>query len=133
MPNFKKLVSLSYLFQTEGVILSRSDKIFFMAACLSLLLSVVFKIAELMSKNPVDKNFRGKYFNLFLTLAIWELVWFGSRYESVRFFGSHFVALLGFIVAGVWFVLLTIKMAKEYRPAVSAWEKEQVRLKYLPK
>ncbi len=132
MINLKNLLTTEYLFNVYSV-LSRSDKLFLLIGAVAIVFAVLFKIAAITAQSPADKQYRQNFFTLFLTLGIWEVVWFGCRYENARFFGSHFLALLGILIALVWFVMVVIKMFKNYGPQKQTWEKEQVKLKYLPK
>ena len=128
----KNLFTVDYMFTVKAV-LGRSDKLFVLLGGIALILAIVMKIAAATAPTPVDKTYRQKFFNLLLTLGLWELVWFACRYEEARFFGSHFMAWLGFLVAAIWLIYLVIEMAKNYSSAKQSWEKEQVRLKYLPR
>ena len=132
MIHFKNLISIQYLFTIEAV-LTRTDKLFLLLGAIAVALAVLMKIASVTALNPVDKKFRGKFYRLLLTVGLWEIIWFGCRYENVRFFGTHFVALLGLLIALVWFVMIIVKMIKNYRGEKTVWEKEQVKLRYLPK
>jgi hypothetical protein len=132
MFNFHKLISKDYLFTVNRVLLTRSDKLFFIIGVIMVVLAIVFKIAALYAPNPVDKIVRNKFFNLFTTIGVLEVIWFGARYENVSFFGSHFTALLILLIGLVWFIRLVISLVKHYRDDKTSWEKEQVRMKYLP-
>jgi hypothetical protein len=133
MFNFHKLIETDYLFTVNRVFLARSDKLFFVVGAALVIVAIVFKIAALYAPNPLDKILRNKFFNLFLTIGLLEVVWFGARYENIMFFGSHFLALLILLIGLVWFIFLAASIMKNYRSDKLMWEKEQVRLKYLPK
>jgi len=130
---FKKLYSPDYLFTINRLNLDRSDRVLFSMGVIFVVLAIVFKLAALWSLNPIDKKYRQKFFSLFLTIGLLEIVWFGARYQNVRFFGSHFVALILLVIGFVWGIMLLIKIYKGYKPEIQIWEKEQVKLKYLPK
>jgi len=132
MIHFKNLISVQYLFTIEAV-LTRTDKLFLLLGAIAVVLAVLMKIASATAQNPIDKKYREKPYRLLLTVGLWEIIWFGCRYENVRFFGTHFVALLGLLIALVWFVMIVVKMIRNYRGEKSAWEKEQVKLRYLPR
>lgn len=133
MINFKNPISLDYLFNVNPTIASRSDKLFLMLGALAVVLAVAFKISAILALNPVDKKYRGKIFNFLVTVGIWEIVWFGFRYEHIYFFGSNFLAALGLLIGFFWLAIIVFKMVKYYGLERRNWEKEQVRLKYLPK
>ena len=132
MFNFKKLVSLQYLFQIDSFMLYRSDKLFLLIGAVAIVLAAVLKIAAKTAPSPVDQKYRGKFFSLLLTVGIWELAWFACRYENIRFFGTHFIALIGLVVGLIWLVSIAVSMYRHYTSEKQSWEKEQVRLKYLP-
>ena len=131
MVSLKKLLSADYLFNVDRVILTRSDFIFYYFGIALVLLAIVMKIASTKAPNPVDKHYRQKAFTLFVTIGILEILWFGARYQAIRFFGSHFVALVILCVGIVWAVFLITDIVQHYKPAKEKWEKEQVRQKYL--
>lgn len=133
MFNFAKLVSTDYLFTINTIMLTRSDKLFFIIGAIFTVFSVVLKVAALYAPNPVDKVIRSRLFRLFLTIGLIEVIWFGARYQNVRFFGSHFVALLTLLIGLVWFIQIAVSAFRHYKVDKIAWEKEQVKLKYLPK
>lgn len=133
MFKFAKLVSAEYLFNINTIMLTRSDKLFFIIGSVFVLLAVVLKIAALYAPNPVDTAIRNRFFRLFLTIGLIEVIWFGARYQNVRFFGSHFVALLTLLIGLIWFVQIVVAAFRHYKTDKTAWEKEQVKLKYLPK
>ena len=131
MFNFHKLINSQYLF-TIPVVLVRSDWLFLYIGAIAIVLSIVFKIAAKTSPSPVDHKYRQKFYSLLLFTGVWEVVWFGCRWENVNLFGTHFVALFGVLIALVWLLMIIISMVKNYTSQKQAWEKEQVRLKYLP-
>ena len=133
MFNFKKLINLDYLFTINRVMLTRSDKVFLTLGIIGVALAVVLKIAARLAPTPADKRIRNRFYNLFLTIGLLEIAWYGARYEYIKFFGSHFVALLFLLIGLVWLIFIIADMAKRYRIERTEWEKEQVKLKYLPK
>lgn len=112
--------------------LEKSDKVFLMIGALLVVLAIVFKIAAKLAPSEVDSKYRNKLFNLFMYIGFAEVIWFGLRYQNIKFFGSHFVAMLVLLIGLVWFVYLLVKMFKNYGQEKIVWEKEQVRQKYLP-
>ncbi len=131
MFNFKKLYSYNYLFSIDRVILTRSDMLFGLLGLILLVIAVIMKIAARLAPSPVDKAYREKAYTLALSIGALEVVWFGARYQAIRFFGSHFVALGILIIGLIWLVYLVKDIVKYYRPAKEKWEKEQLKQKYL--
>jgi hypothetical protein len=130
--NLKQFVSPQYLFQFNTAYVSPQEKLFFLAGVILILLSVALKISSVLAPNPVDKKFRNKFYHLFLTIGLGEIFWYLCRYENAMFFGSLFVALLIILIGIVWFIGILVSIFKHYSEEKTAWEKEQVRLKYLP-
>ena len=133
MLNFHKLLTKDYLLNINRVLLTRSDKLFFVIGAAMVILAIVFKIASLYAPNPVDKILRNKFFRLFLTIGISEVIWFGARFENIPFFGSHAVALAILLIGAAWLIQLAASIIKNYKADKVTWEKEQMKLKYLPK
>ena len=130
--DIKKLFTYNYQF-TITTAVSRGDKLYAVLGGILILLAVVVKIASILAPNPVDKKYRGMFYAPLLTTGLWEVVWYGLRYEYINFFGSHFVAWLGLLIGLVWFAFVAIKTIHHYGMERTTWQKDQVRLKYLPK
>jgi Ca2+/Na+ antiporter len=131
--NLKQYLSSQYLFQINSAFIAPGEKLFLVAGAVFTLLAVVLKIAAVTASNPTDAKYRNKFFGVFLFLGLSELVWYACRYQNVRFFGSRFVAWLLVLISVVWFVRILVSVFKNYRQEKSEWEKEQQKLKYLPK
>jgi hypothetical protein len=129
----KSFFTADYLFGSNLVGMQKGDMAmaFFGLACI--LLAVVFKISAMSAPTPVDKKYRLKYISVFLTLGLAEVVWAMFRYENIRFFGTHFVSWLIFFICLVWLLVIFVKTIKNYSAEKVEWEKEQLKLKYLPK
>jgi len=97
------------------------------------LLGVVLKISSVLAPNPVDGKYRLKFYHLFLSIGLGEIIWYLCRYENAGFFGSHFVALFVVLIGIIWLMAILASVFKNYKTEKTTWEKEQVRLKYLPK
>jgi Ca2+/Na+ antiporter len=131
--DYKRYITPDYLFNINIFASPRLDKALLLLGAAAIVLSIVLKISAVLAPSSVDKKYRGKFFSLLLTAGLWEILWYACAYENVRFFGSHFVAFLGLLVGFIWFLFLIVKMFKNYGLEKQAWEKEQVRLKYLPR
>lgn len=130
---FKNFFTAKFLFEINRVQLQPSDKFFLLIGVASMVIAIIFKLAAKFSPSPIDSNYRSKLFNLFLFLSLGEIFWYGARVQLVKFFGTHFVAILIIAIAFVWLILALWKMFKHYGAEKATWQKEQVRLKYLPK
>jgi len=131
--NLKPYFTQDYLFQINSAFISPTEKLFFFGAGVLVLLGAVFKIASVLALNPVDKAIRNKFYRLFLTIGVSELFWYLCRYENVRFFGSHFVAWAIVLIGAAWFLGVLVSIIRNYKQDKTIWDKEQVKLKYLPK
>lgn len=130
---FKVFFTPKFLFEINRVQIQPADKFFLLVGVVALVFAVIFKLAAKFSPNPVDAKYRNKLFNVFLFLSLSEIIWYGARAQLVRFFGMHLVAMLVICIAFVWFIAVIWKMIRNYRAEKTVWEKEQVKLKYLPK
>lgn len=133
MNAFKQYLNPQYLFQFNSAYVSPQEKLFFLAGVILILLSVVFKISSILAPNPVDGKYRQKFYHLFLSIGLGEIFWYLCRYENVMFFGTRFVAFLIILIGLIWFVAILVSLFKNHKKEKVVWEKEQVRLKYLPK
>jgi len=131
--NLKSYFTYNNLFQINSAVVSPQEKVFFIGGIVLLLLAIVLKIAGKLAPTPTDSKYRNKFYRLFLTIGIAQVFWFLCRYENVKFFGSHFVAMLIVLIGIIWFVWILLKILKNYKTEKVVWEKEQLRMKYLPK
>ena len=132
MKFLKAFFSYQNLFQFNTAYVDPKEKLFLFAGLILVLLGIVLKIAAVLALNPVDKKYRSKFYHLFLTIGLSEMVWYWLRSENIQFFGTHFVALLVALIGIIWFVVILAKTIKNYPEEKRNWEKEQVRQKYLP-
>ena len=128
----KELFTTQFLFSINRIQILPADKFFLFVGIVALVLAVILKLSAIYSPNPIDAKYRAKLFNPVLFLAIAEIIWYGARAQLVRFFGSHFVAILLMLIFLVWLIVVLWKMLMNYRREKTEWEKEQVRMKYLP-
>ena len=131
--NLKSYFTSQFLFQINTAFVTPQEKLFLFGGGVLVLLAMVMKIAAKLAPAPIDAKYRKKFYHLFLTIGIGNLLWYLCRYENVRFFGSHFVAGLLVLAGMVWFVSILISIFKNYRKEKVEWGKEQLRAKYLPK
>jgi hypothetical protein len=122
-----------YLFYINSAFVSPGEKLFFILGVVLLLLAIVTKIAGMLAPSPVDSKHRNKFYMLFLTIGIAEVVWYGLRYQNVRFFGTRFVAWVILLSGLVWLITLLVKALRNYSKEKTGWEKQQLKSKYLPK
>ena len=121
-----------FLFQINRVQIEYIDEAFLYIGIAMVVLAFVFKLGARLAPSSVDSEYRGKFFSLFVSIGFSVIVWFAARAQLVRFFGTHFVVLLILFVGLVWFAWIVVKMARNYRKEKQAWDKEQMKKKYLP-
>lgn len=131
--NLKHYLTSEFLFQINTAYISPQEKLVLALGGALVLLAIVFKISARLAPTPADGKYRNKFYNLFLTIGASFVVWFGMRYENARFFGSHFVVLLLAVIGVIWFVAILVGAFRKYRTEKQTWEKEQLKLRYLPK
>jgi hypothetical protein len=131
--NFKSFFTIKYLFQINRVMVESSDKWFFVAGLVLVILAIVFKLSALYAPDPVNRKYRQKFFQLLLFMGLAEMIWYGARAQNIGFFGTHFVAWLLVLIGLVWLGFIIVKMIRRFGSEKRLWEKEQVRMKYLPK
>ena len=131
--NISAYFTTNFLFQINRIQIQPADKFFLLVGVVALVLAVILKLAVKFAPSPIDEKYRNKLFNVFLFLSLAELVWYGARIQNVRLFGTHFAAMLIILISFIWLVMVLWKMLRKYRGEKTEWEKEQVKLKYLPK
>ncbi len=131
--NLKPYFTSDYLFQANTSYISVQEKLFFFLGAILILAGVILKISAVMAPLPVDAKYRQKFYLLFLSIGLSELFWYLCRYENVQFFSSHFVAWLIILIGLIWLAALLVSLLKNYSKEKQNWEKEQLKLKYLPK
>ena len=129
----QKLFDTTYLFYVDPTVLHRSDKIFFAIGAIAVVLAGVLKLGAWYAPNPIDRRVRERVYTMLLTIGLLEIVWFGARIQNIRFFGTHFAALVILLIGVFWLVKISTAVILRYRRDKAAWEKEQIKLKYLPK
>ena len=121
------------LFQINPLFINPQEKLFLFLGGALVLLAIVFKIAAVLAPSPMDKKVRNKFYGLFLTVGLLELLWYLFRWQNARFLGTPFVAWLLILIGLAWLVFILVGFFKSYKSEKGNWEKEQARLKYLPK
>jgi len=129
----KSFFTKEYLFDINSAFVSPAQKLMLVVGAVFVLVAVALKISAMLAPTPVDSKYRQKFYNLFLTIGMLSLFWYLCRSENVLFFGSRFVAFVILLLGLVWAVMILISMVRKYSGEKQSYEKEQVKLKYLPK
>lgn len=129
----KNIFSYQNLFQINTAFLSPQEKILFLVGVVAFLLSIIFRISASLAPNPIDKEFRHKLYRVFMFCGVGEMLWYLVRWQNVPFFGTHFISGAIFFIAFVWLIWIIATVIKNYSSKKEAWNKEQLKLKYLQK
>jgi Ca2+/Na+ antiporter len=122
-----------FSFQVNTAFVSPQEKLLLLAGGVAFLLSIIFRIAASVAPNPFDKDFRHQLYRVFMFFGVGEMLWYLFRWQNIVFFGSHFMASLIALISVVWLVWVVVVFIKNYATKKEDWEKEQQKLKYLPK
>jgi uncharacterized membrane protein SpoIIM required for sporulation len=128
----KNFATVDYWFSIDRIMLHRGDSVVLIAGFAGLALAALLYGAGRFAATPVDRRLRTRLATPLLTFGVLEVLWFAARYQLVRFFGSKSVAALILVACGAWFAVRLVRELKRYRADRAAYEKEQVKLKYLP-
>lgn len=126
-----KLFSPDYLFGYAYSGLTRSDKIYFAAGLILLALGIFSFIYKLASKNRHKREYMQRWVNMFLTIGILVVIWFGLRYELIQGLSARIVVLFIYLWGLVWAIFILRYHLKKYRPAMNEYIKDQQRKKYM--
>lgn len=131
--NYKNILTSDYWFNIDTIGLHVVDKVVFGIGVGFVVVGIVLALINRRTKNPFDKALLGKFANaLWITGAV-EMVWFVFRYENAIYLGTLFVAGLIGLAFLVRLAFLAKDLFKNRKAALEAWQKEQVKLKYLTK
>jgi hypothetical protein len=131
--NYKNLLTSDYWFDVDRTRLHVFDKTVLGVAIGLVLLSGVLYLVKRKVQNPFDKQIAEKLAVAIFWLGVLEALWFGLRFEYVAMLGTKFVATLIAVAFGIRIIYLLIKYLRNRKAALVAWQKEQTKLKYLPK
>ncbi|GEM_PF-2122157 len=124
--------TMDYWFGFKRGALSYTFRIMVFLAVVSLLTAVVLKLKTRTTKSPVTKKLLSRYTQPLLTMGILFAIWIPSRYEELRFFGSHVVALILVLLLFVWLAPTVLYHIRKFALDKRMWEKESLKRKYLP-
>lgn len=128
---FGKFLTMNFLFSINPLGVEKIDKLFVLTSVCLIVLSIGLRFYSKVTKNDITTRLLKRLFKLLLTIGLLGVVWFGARYENVKFFGSHFVYLIIILVGLVWLGFIVSYIFRNFRKEKNAWEKEQLKLKYI--
>ncbi len=122
-----------FWFAQPSTILDQADKFFLYFFGALLIASIIFFIFAKLIKNPVDKKLFKKFWNLFFTISISGLIWFGVRFENAPILGRRYWVALTLIIGLIWLLFIIKYLIFNYKAQRLIYSKEQIKNKYLPK
>ncbi len=131
--NFKNLLTSDYWFNIDRTGLHLFDKTVLGIGAGLVLLSIVLMLIKRKVSNPFDKAIVTKLATAIFWFGLLEVFWFGLRFEYVNIFGTKFVSGLIALSFLTRIGYLLIKYMRNRKAALASWQKEQLKLKYLPK
>src|SRR3989344_2776741 len=132
MFDFTKLWDKAYLFGPNPLDLSRSDIIFFWCAIGFIVMSIVSKFLAFRHRAASPHHFLfNRFFHLFLTMGILVAIWAGARRENIPWIGTHFLALVLFLIWVIWLGFILKYFLGRFRHDRNIWKDEQIKRKYL--
>jgi hypothetical protein len=131
--NFKEFLNPDFWFAVDRASLHLTDKVIGGIALGLIVLAIAFFVAQRRVASPFDRDILSKFSAATFWFGLCEALWFGMRYENAYFLGTRIVAALIAVVFLVWLGFITAKYLRQRKPALAAWQKEQIKLKYLPK
>lgn len=127
----KHFFSYDFQFYINRIRLEPADQIFGLIAAGLVVIAIFFYVLSRFRKDRVSKRVARRFANIFATIGIVEVLWYGARYQNVNFFGTHFVFLLILLVGVIWTLPTLWYLLRKYGAEKAAWEKEQVKQRYL--
>lgn len=127
----KHFFSYDFQIYINRVRLETVDKVFIGLAVLLCVLAVAAWVTKRVVGNPITKKLMNRWFVWAASMGVAGLVWAGARYQLVGLFGTHLAFIILLIVAGVWKLYIVKYMFKTYPAEKAAWEKQQLKAKYL--
>ncbi len=131
MIDWNKLFSYEFFFKIDRVRLHRSDWAILVVGAMLILAGVFASVYKRYRQVPYAKILLARLVRLFITTGILFGLWFGFRYESVRWFGTRFAAVIILAYGLTWLGFILVDYIRNYRPHKQLWEKEQLKNKYL--
>lgn len=112
-------------------ITSISDKLILAVTLLLLAFGIFLAVIMKRLKNPVQKNLWRRWEKLAFTISPLALVWLFFRYEGIPQISAHWVVIVIYLAALVWKFKILKYVLKSYKPQKEAYEKEQLKKKYM--
>ncbi len=127
----QKVFSPEYIFDISVMVPHPTDRYYMFLGFVMVLVGVVFKVVSNFSKNPISQNLWHRLASPFVVGGILEVVWFVAREQNIKLFGSHIVAWIIGVVILIWLYFPLKYWWSKYKDEKQAWEKQQIKLKYM--
>ncbi len=131
MNYLKKIFTTEFFFQLNTATMQRSDWAVLIAGAVLVAAGLLFIVIQRTKQNPFTKSILSRVAKLFITIGLLELFWCLVRYEAVRWFGTRFAAAVVLLIGLIWAGFILKDYLKNHKSKTVAWEREQVKLKYL--
>lgn len=95
--------------------------------------AVLILIVKLFIKHPVYNKALNRFRNLFLTMGVIALVWFGFRYETTPIFSKRMWLAMIVLATLVWFGFILKYLFLNFNAEKSEYEANLLNSKYMPK
>lgn len=131
MIDWKKVFSSEFFLQIDRVRLHRADWLILILGAALVVSGLIVVLIKRSKTNPFAKKLLTRLTQMLVTTGFLEIIWFGLRYEAVRWFGTRVAAAL--VLAGglVWLGFILNDFRKRFKKETEAWQKEQLKMKYL--
>jgi hypothetical protein len=131
--HWKNLASSDFWFSVDRINLHLVDWAFLTVGLILVALSLLVKLLALYTRHPVTKKLLNRFFRLFFWIGICEALWFALRYQNAGVVGTHAVAALILLIGLASAIPVLSYWFTKYGRERDAWDKQQVKLKYLNK
>ena len=128
--DWHKVFTVKFFFQLDREAPHRVDwAVLYFGGALVLIWLIIWVVTRKAS--PVNKELWRKIGRLTLTIGLLEAFWFGLRYEGAQWFGTRATAAAFVVIGLIWLGFIIKYYFSMHRVKKRAWEKEQIKLKYL--
>ena len=131
MKFLKHFFSYDFQFYINRISIETVDRVFALVAAGLIVIAIVLHLYARFQKHPVSKRLYKRLFKIVLSIGILEAVWYAARFENISLFGTHFTFLLILLVGIAWVIPALRYRWGAYAQEVKAWDKEQIKQKYL--
>ncbi len=129
--NWKEVFSYDFIFGVDSSGLHKSDHWILYAGVALLTAGIILMLYRLMVKNVFLKKVARQFGNIFITIGVLEIIWYGLRFENTQALGSKFTALLFALIGLIWMYWPVKYLFTRYKTDMAEAERKVMRDKYL--